>query len=76
MYVDWLNNPDINQYLELRFNHHTLSSLNTFFESVQDDPDQLMCDYIPRKEYSYREYKNWSHKYNTYDCRSWHYDWR
>ena len=29
MYVDWLNNPEINQYLELRFTRHTLSSLNT-----------------------------------------------
>lgn len=36
-YVSWLNNPEINQYLECRFQKHTLEETKSFIESVSND---------------------------------------
>ncbi len=36
-YVDWMNDPDINQYLESRFYTHTIESTKAFIRSVTND---------------------------------------
>ncbi len=36
-YVDWLNNPDINRYLESRFVTHTLDSTREFVHQIEED---------------------------------------
>lgn len=36
-YVSWINNPEINQYLESRFVTHTIESTKTFIRSVTND---------------------------------------
>lgn len=36
-YVRWLNDPDINRYLESRFVHHTLDSTRSFVAAARDD---------------------------------------
>jgi ribosomal-protein-alanine N-acetyltransferase len=40
-YVGWLNDPEINQYLESRFVAHTIESTRAFVGSVLDSPDSL-----------------------------------
>lgn len=39
-YVNWLNNPEINKYLECRFTHHTIEETKTFVKSVTNE-----CNY-------------------------------
>lgn len=36
-YVRWMNDPDINQYLESRFYTHTIESTKAFIRSVTND---------------------------------------
>ncbi len=36
-YVDWMNDPEINQYLESRFYTHTIESTKDFIRSVTND---------------------------------------
>lgn len=36
-YVGWLNDPEINQYLECRFSTHTIEETKDFVKSVTDD---------------------------------------
>lgn len=36
-YVRWMNDPDINQYLESRFYAHTIESTKAFIRSVTND---------------------------------------
>lgn len=40
-YVAWLNDPEINQFLESRFESHTLESTVAFVTSVLESPDSL-----------------------------------
>lgn len=37
-YVQWLNDPHINQFLESRFAEHTLESVRAYVASLWDDP--------------------------------------
>ncbi|EMI24767.1 GNAT family N-acetyltransferase [Rhodopirellula europaea] len=37
-YVDWLNDPEVNRFLESRFAQHTLESVKDFVQSQCDDP--------------------------------------
>lgn len=37
-YVNWLNDPEVNRYLEIRFARHTLESCSTFVEETNADP--------------------------------------
>lgn len=37
-YVGWLNDPEINRYLEIRFDEHTLESCRRFVEHMNMDP--------------------------------------
>jgi len=37
-YVGWLNDPEINRYLEIRFVEHTLESCRSFVEHTNMDP--------------------------------------
>ncbi len=41
-YVDWLNDPEINRYLEVRHEKQTLESCQLFIESVCDDLDDYL----------------------------------
>ena len=40
-YVSWLNDPQVNQYLESRFVTHTIESTRTFVEGVLASPNNL-----------------------------------
>lgn len=40
-YVAWLNDPEINQFLESRFEPHTIESTVAFVKSVLESPDSL-----------------------------------
>jgi [ribosomal protein S5]-alanine N-acetyltransferase len=37
-YADWLNDSDVNQYLETRFEVHTIESCRTFIQYCNQDP--------------------------------------
>lgn len=41
-YRAWLCDPDVNQYLESRFQSHSLESLRTFVDGMSRSPDHLM----------------------------------
>lgn len=36
-YVDWMNDPEVNQYLESRFTTQTIESIRAFISSVTND---------------------------------------
>ena len=59
-YVNWLNDPDVNQYLESRFTKHTLSSLNCFFHNLQNDSSPLIFAIIV--EANEQHIKNWTYR--------------
>ena len=40
-YVSWLNDPQVNQYLECRFFMHTIASTRKFVQAMLDSPDNL-----------------------------------
>jgi [ribosomal protein S5]-alanine N-acetyltransferase len=40
-YVSWLNDPQVNQYLECRFFTHTIASTRKFVQAMLDSPDNL-----------------------------------
>jgi RimJ/RimL family protein N-acetyltransferase len=40
-YVDWLNDPDINRFLESRFARHDLASTRAFVQEALDNSDVL-----------------------------------
>ena len=40
-YVSWLNDPEVNQYLECRFITHTLESTRNFVRGLLGSPDNL-----------------------------------
>ena len=40
-YVRWLNDPDINQYLESRFCEHTIEDTRAFIRSVTNDSNYM-----------------------------------
>jgi RimJ/RimL family protein N-acetyltransferase len=41
-YVEWLNNTEINRYLESRFQEHSLDSTKSFVESMIQSPNNLL----------------------------------
>lgn len=41
-YVGWLNDPEINQFLELRFEKQTLESVKDYVDKLSKDPSNLM----------------------------------
>ena len=36
-YVNWLNNPEINKYLESRWQHQTIQTIKDFLRSIQNN---------------------------------------
>jgi ribosomal-protein-alanine N-acetyltransferase len=40
-YVSWLNDPQVNQYLDCRFVTHTIESAKKFVQAMLDSPDNL-----------------------------------
>jgi hypothetical protein len=42
-YVDWLNDPEVNRFLESRFQHHTLESTQGFVRACEMNPEQLFA---------------------------------
>ncbi len=45
-YCGWLNDPEVNQYLEVRFSHHTLESVRHDIENITRDADVLFLGII------------------------------
>ncbi|NEO02081.1 MAG: GNAT family N-acetyltransferase [Moorea sp. SIO3I7] len=41
-YVSWLNDPDINRYLEIRYSIHNLESCGEFVRQMNADPSQYL----------------------------------
>ncbi|MFW5500400.1 MULTISPECIES: GNAT family N-acetyltransferase [unclassified Maridesulfovibrio] len=41
-YVNWMNDPQINQYLESRFSEQTLESIRDFVQSMIDSPENIL----------------------------------
>lgn len=41
-YADWLNDPEINKYLECRWQHHTIDTLKSFAQSIHNDKTSFM----------------------------------
>ncbi len=50
-YVDWLNNPEINRYLEARWQTHTLESTIAFVKSIKKSPDSIIFAIIYKNKY-------------------------
>mgnify|MGYP006421424175 FL=1 len=40
-YISWLNDPQVNQYLECRFTKHTIESTRKFIQATLDSPNNL-----------------------------------
>lgn len=40
-YVSWLNDPQVNQYLECRFTKHTIASTRNFVQATLNSPNNL-----------------------------------
>ena len=49
-YVDWLNNPDVNQFLESRFERHTLESVRNYIQKARKDPRVIFLAIIRRED--------------------------
>lgn len=47
-YVDWLNDPQINQYLESRFQAHNMDSTRAFVASVLNSSDSIFLGITSR----------------------------
>lgn len=45
-YVNWLNDPEVNQFLEIRFVKHTLEKLKDYIEKINKNPDILFLGII------------------------------
>jgi ribosomal-protein-alanine N-acetyltransferase len=41
-YVAWLNDPEVNRFLESRFDTHTIESTRSFVAAMHASPDNLM----------------------------------
>ena len=40
-YCNWLNDPEVNQYLETRFEEQTIQSIREYVKAMRNDPDVL-----------------------------------
>ena len=40
-YCNWLNDPEVNQYLETRFKEQTIQSIREYVKTMRNDPDVL-----------------------------------
>lgn len=41
-YVNWLNDPQVNQYLETRFSHQTVDSVTSFVQNIIINPNEYL----------------------------------
>ena len=41
-YLDWLNDPEVNQYLETRWYPQSLESIRSFVESMRNSTDSFL----------------------------------
>ena len=48
-YVSWMNDPEINQYLESRFQQHTLEDLKCFVKRIIADPNSYLYAIIEKE---------------------------
>ena len=51
-YVRWMNDPDINQYLESRFYTHTIESTKAFIRSVTNDNNYQFGIFVKERSIS------------------------
>jgi len=47
-YVYWLNDPEVNRYLEIRFSNHTLESCGAFVRETNADPNSHLWGMFDR----------------------------
>lgn len=48
-YVGWLNDPEVNRYLEIRFERHTFDSCRLFVEETNKDPNSHLFGIFEKK---------------------------
>ena len=46
-YIDWLNNPEVNQFLEVRFVHQTYETVLAYVRSFYGDTEKYMWGIYP-----------------------------
>lgn len=49
-YVNWLNDPEVNRYLEIRFSQHTLESCSAFVNETNNDPNSHLFGIFDRSD--------------------------
>lgn len=47
-YVNWLNDPEVNQYLESRFSKHTMKNLKEYIKKILKDPSYIFLAIIQK----------------------------
>ena len=52
-YVRWLNDPEVNQFLEIRFVRHTLPALKKYIAKVLKNPDTIFLAIILKDGYKH-----------------------
>ncbi|MCI5157191.1 MAG: N-acetyltransferase [Candidatus Electrothrix sp. AUS1_2] len=50
-YVSWLNNREINKYLEARFKYHTIAETKSFVEEMNRNPDIYLFGIFINKQH-------------------------
>lgn len=45
-YVDWLNDDEVVQYTEQRFQHTSAGDVSAFIDTMAEDPTQLMYGFF------------------------------
>ena len=49
-YVAWLNEPQINRYLETRWSRQDMASVKAFVAAMDESPDNLLCGIFLNEE--------------------------
>ena len=45
-YYRWMNDPDVNKYMETRFNHQSIKDIEQYVQRMNEDPDGLFMAII------------------------------
>ena len=49
-YCDWMNDPEVNQYLESRFEEWTIDKLKDYIRKIRANPDKIFLAIIAKDE--------------------------
>lgn len=47
-YINWLNDEEVNQFLEARFSRHTQASVETYVKKLFEDPNTILLGIFPQ----------------------------